>query len=219
MADGDSKAGLAARRRSGRSERESSGATPQTGRHLDIDVLLPPGLRAPGLAAWLQSVAPGRARGAVSIAVVPDARVRALNRDYRRKDTNTDVLSFPADDHGADVTRAAPRRSRSAKVSSGRGAGLVRPAAFLGDIVIAAGVARRQAREAGHSLQTELRILALHGLLHLLGYDHEQDAGQMARLERRLRRKGGLREGLIERADPAEPPASMKRAVPVRRRP
>ena len=69
----------------------------------------------------------------------------------------------------------------------------------LGDIVIAGGVARRQAAEAGHGLQTELRVLALHGLLHLLGYDHERDDGQMARLERRLRRRGGLVEGLIER--------------------
>lgn len=83
----------------------------------------------------------------------------------------TDVLSFPADEKGQ-----------------------------LGDVVIAVGVARRQAREAGHSLQTELRVLALHGLLHLLGYDHEHDQGRMARLERRLRRKGGLREGLIERS-------------------
>jgi probable rRNA maturation factor len=109
----------------------------------------------------------------MSVAVVSDMRVRALNREYRKKDTPTDVLSFPA----ADVTGD-----------------------FLGDVVIAGGVARRQAREAGHSLQTELRILALHGLLHLLGYDHEQDDGQMERLERRLRRHGGLREGLIERA-------------------
>jgi probable rRNA maturation factor len=70
----------------------------------------------------------------------------------------------------------------------------------LGDIVIARGVAARQAREAGHALATELRILALHGLLHLLGYDHEKDAGEMARIEKRLRRRGGLREGLIERA-------------------
>ena len=70
----------------------------------------------------------------------------------------------------------------------------------LGDIVIARGVARRQAREAGHSELTELRVLALHGLLHLLGYDHERDDGRMRRVERRLRRKGGLREGLIERA-------------------
>jgi probable rRNA maturation factor len=70
---------------------------------------------------------------------------------------------------------------------------------FLGDIVIARGVARRQARAAGHAEATEMRVLALHGLLHLLGYDHERDGGAMARLERRLRRKGGLREGLIER--------------------
>ena len=70
---------------------------------------------------------------------------------------------------------------------------------FLGDIVIARGVARRQAREAGHSEATEMKVLALHGLLHLLGYDHERDNGAMARLERKLRRRGGLREGLIER--------------------
>jgi probable rRNA maturation factor len=70
---------------------------------------------------------------------------------------------------------------------------------YLGDIVIARGVARRQARAAGHSERTELRILALHGLLHLLGYDHDRDRGRMARFERALRRRGGLREGLIER--------------------
>ena len=63
---------------------------------------------------------------------------------------------------------------------------------YLGDIVIATGVARRQARAAGHPLGAELRCLALHGLLHLLGYDHERDTGQMERLERRLRRRGGL---------------------------
>ena len=68
------------------------------------------------------------------------------------------------------------------------------------DIVIATGVARRQAVEAGHSYASELKVLALHGLLHLLGYDHGRDKGRMQRIERRLRRKGGLREGLIERA-------------------
>lgn len=130
---------------------------------------------APGLAAWLRRIAPARARGVVSVALVSDNRVRALNRAYRRKDYATDVLSFP--------NPQSPI-----------------PNPFLGDIVIARGVARRQARDAHHSEQTELRVLALHGLLHLLGYDHEQDNGRMLRLERRLRRKGGLHEGLIERA-------------------
>jgi probable rRNA maturation factor len=106
----------------------------------------------------------------VTVALVSDARVRALNHRYRRKDRVSDVLSFAAGEPGE-----------------------------LGDVVIAAGVAARQARRAGHPLSVELRVLALHGLLHLLGYDHEHDDGRMARLERRLRRKGGLVEGLIER--------------------
>lgn len=130
-------------------------------------------LRGHRLAAWLSRVAPVRRQAAVTVAVVPDTRVRALNRDYRGKDRATDVLSFP---------------SR-----------LQAPDAFLGDIVIARGVARRQARDAGHSERTEWRVLALHGLLHLLGYDHETDRGTMARVEARLRRKGGLSAGLIER--------------------
>lgn len=152
--------------------RKGSGARREgrRGTRLQVAVLRASGVRAAGLGSWLQSVAPARARGAVTVAIVPDARVRALNREYRKKDRSTDVLSFHADERG-----------------------------YLGDVVIAAGVARRQAREAGHSVQTELRILALHGLLHLLGYDHERDNGCMARLERRLRRTGGLREGLIER--------------------
>jgi probable rRNA maturation factor len=76
---------------------------------------------------------------------------------------------------------------------------------FLGDIAIARGVARRQARVAGHSERTELRVLALHGLLHLLGYDHERDRGEMSRVEQHLRRRGGLREGLIERGQATRP--------------
>jgi probable rRNA maturation factor len=126
-------------------------------------------VRAPGLAAWLAGIAPARARGDVAIAIVSDARIRALNKKYRRQDKATDVLSFDT-----------------------------------GDIVIAEGVARRQAREAGHAYAAELKVLALHGLLHLLGYDHHDpaDEGRMARLERRLRAKGGLRAGLIERAAP-----------------
>jgi probable rRNA maturation factor len=147
------------------------GDPPERRQPLTIEVVISGDVRAPGLAGWLQEVAPGRARGLLTIAVVPDTRVRALNRQYRRKDVATDVLSFPAGEPG-----------------------------MLGDVVIASGVAKRQAKAAGHTLQTELRLLALHGLLHLIGYDHEVDDGRMARVERRLRRKGGLREGLIERA-------------------
>ena len=69
----------------------------------------------------------------------------------------------------------------------------------LGDIAIARGVAAAQAKAAGHSMRTELRVLALHGLLHLLGYDHEADTGEMRRVEDRLRRRAGLPAGLIGR--------------------
>ena len=135
-----------------------------------IEVVVDGATRSPGLATWLRTIAPARARGTVTVAIIADARVRRLNRVYRKQDQPTDVLSFPSEDDGC-----------------------------LGDIAIAAGVARRQAMTAGHSLQTELRVLALHGLLHLLGYDHDRDDGLMARVETRLRRRGGLREGLIER--------------------
>jgi len=145
-------------------------------------------LRAAGLGRWLAAIAPARARGVVSVALVTDGRLRALNRAYRRKDYATDVLSFPA-------VSEEPKTRRRAVPSP----------PFLGDIVIARGVAKRQARAAGHAEGTELRILALHGLLHLLGYDHERDDGRMLRVERRLRRKGGLREGLIERIAPDRP--------------
>jgi probable rRNA maturation factor len=136
----------------------------------------------------LRTIAPVRARGTVSIALVSDARVRALNRRYRGVNRATDVLSFPA--------TAAPRASSlEPRVTSNEPGDTV-----LGDIVIARGVARQQAREAGHSELTEWRVLALHGLLHLLGYDHERDGGRMLRAESRLRRRGGLPGGLIERA-------------------
>ena len=147
-----------------------------------------------GLSRWLARVAPVRTRGTVSIALVSDHRVRALNRRFRGIDRPTDVLSFPA----VSRQQSAQRSQRSVPhkdPASSAGAA----AKFLGDIVIARGVARRQARELGHPESTELKVLALHGLLHLLGYDHERDNGAMARLERRLRRRGGLREGLIER--------------------
>ena len=126
-----------------------------------------------GLARWLRKIAPARAKGELAIAIVTDAHMRKLNRTYRRKDYATDVLSFPSDAQG-----------------------------MLGDIVVARGVAERQADEHGHAFATELRILALHGLLHLIGYDHDDrnDGGKMRRAEERLRRKGGLKTGLIGRS-------------------
>jgi probable rRNA maturation factor len=143
---------------------------PRKSGRLTVEIVVPGGNGAPGLAGWLERIAPAAARGEVAVAIVSDRRIQELNRRYRNKNAPTDVLSFPADEPGQ-----------------------------LGDIVIALGVARRQARTAGHTLSTELRILALHGLLHLLGYDHERDTGEMRRLEQHLRRAGGLREGLIER--------------------
>ena len=131
-----------------------------------------------GLGPWLAKIAPAAARGDLCVALVSDARMKALNRQFRGKDQVTDVLSFPSDPSTA--LRAGTR-------------------GFLGDIVIASGVAKKQAKAAGHSLNTEIRVLALHGLLHLLGYDHDADDGKMAKVEARLRKKAGLREGLIER--------------------
>ena len=159
-------------------------------------------VRVPGLANWLCRVAPAAARGHVNIALVTDARMRALNRQFRKTDAPTDVLSFP--DEPASKTPPSPRQlSNRARFAGGSGAArlsLTAKGPFLGDIVIARGVARRQARMAEHSELTELRILALHGLLHLLGYDHHGRSDAMGRLERRLRKAGGLPEGLIERA-------------------
>lgn len=104
--------------------------------------------------------------------ITTDREVRGLNRRFLGEDRVTDVLSFP----------------------SGDGIG------SLGDIAIAYPCARRQAREMGHSADTELRVLLLHGVLHLLGYDHESDAGQMRRAERKWRLRLGLPHGLIDRA-------------------
>jgi probable rRNA maturation factor len=104
--------------------------------------------------------------------ITDDGELRRLNRRFRGADYATDVLSFPS---GA---RRGP----------------------LGDIAISAGRAAAQAREFGHSRIDEIRILMLHGLLHLLGMDHESDRGEMARAEARWRRKLNLPAGLIARA-------------------
>ena len=138
---------------------------------------------ADGLARWLSEVAPASARGEVTVALVGDRQIRSLNRRFRGLDRVTDVLAFPMGGAVPEPLASGPR--------------------YLGDIVIATDRARRQARAEGHSLATELRVLALHGLLHLLGYDHGRDAGQMERMEGRLRRKGGLPHTLIQRSRPA----------------
>ena len=167
-----------------------------------------------GLARWLSGVLPVRLRGEVAIALVSDAHIRKLNRQYRGKDAVTDVLSFaPEPDRGtlrldSASLRASgpawPERAHEPRESNGR---------HFGDIVIATGVATRQAREMGHADGTELRVLALHGFLHLLGYDHDapDDQGRMARAEARLRRLGGLSAGLIARAEARRGPAARPR--------
>jgi probable rRNA maturation factor len=167
---------------------------------LHVSVLAPDGSRRPaaGLGAWLREVAPRKARGEVTVALISDRRMRSLNRSFRGVDAVTDVLSFP-------VAAMAPGAGTVSRAT----AEALRPRGEpvpLGDIVIATGVATRQAASAGHALGTELRVLALHGLLHLLGFDHEADDGAMARTEQRLRRRGRLREGLIERTTPAGRP-------------
>ncbi|MGE0591390.1 MAG: rRNA maturation RNase YbeY [Vicinamibacterales bacterium] len=146
------------------------GASPGPRARLQVEVIARGIRAAAGLGPWLAGVAPARARGEIVVAVVSDATVRRLNRRYRGKSGGTDVLAFPSGEPGS-----------------------------LGDVVISQGVAERQARRLGHAVGIELRVLALHGMLHLLGYDHETDDGRMGRVERRLRRRGGLAEGLIER--------------------
>lgn len=140
---------------------------------IKVEVTDAQGRRTPSqaLARWIERHAPSRARGRVVIALVTDATMRRFNRQFRKKDYATDVLSFPSIVPGE-----------------------------LGEIAIATGVCRRQAREAGHAEAIETRILALHGLLHLMGYDHEADAGEMRRVEERLRKRAGLPAGLIQRA-------------------
>ena len=113
--------------------------------------------------------------------VTGNSEIRSLNRNFRGKDQATDVLSFPS--------------------GAGLPAGAQGPRKFapLGSIAISLPQARAQARAYRHSAETEVRILMLHGLLHLLGYDHETDSGRMARAEKRWRERLGLPNGLIER--------------------
>jgi probable rRNA maturation factor len=111
--------------------------------------------------------------GQVSVLITSNEHMRRLNRQFRGKDKPTDVLSFPADlAHSPDIA---------------------------GDIAISAPIAKSNSRLLGHPLELELKVLLLHGLLHLAGYDHESDAGEMAALEQQLRGKLKLPSALIER--------------------
>lgn len=138
----------------------------QSGRLASLQIVdRPPGEECVGFVAWLDELVGELRPGCSSLVVrlVPDDEMRRLNRDFRGQDRATDVLSFPGDDSPA-----------------GR---------HLGDIVIALAVARCQADERRHSLGRELRLLALHGVLHCMGYDHEVDDGQMEDLESDLRQR------------------------------
>lgn len=119
----------------------------------------------------------------ITCLIANDAEVRRLNRQFRGKNQATDVLSFPPANSNGDA----------------------------GDIAISIDRARLQAAEHEHSLTDELRILMLHGALHLAGMDHESDSGEMARVESRWRKRLGLPNGLIERAErPARKPRPEK---------
>jgi probable rRNA maturation factor len=111
--------------------------------------------------------------------ITGDAELRSLNLRFRGKNSPTDVLSFPSGESDAALAH--------------------RVDAPLGEIALSLARARSQAREYGHSVENEICILMLHGILHLLGMDHETDDGRMARAEVRWRRKLGLPAGLIER--------------------
>lgn len=112
--------------------------------------------------------------GEVNILLTGNAEIRRLNHRFRNKNQSTDVLSFP-----------------------GEGSGLG------GDIAISAEIAAANARILGHTLLHELNVLIVHGMLHLAGYDHERDRGEMARKEQEMQRALGLPVGLIERNRPA----------------
>lgn len=118
---------------------------------------------------------------AATVCLVSDAKIAKWNAAYRGKKKPTDVLSFPARD-----------AKKSKRAHDGTSTFPTNSNGYIGDIAVAPGVARRNARGAGHSVDKEMRILTLHGLLHLMGYDHETDDGAMERLESRLRRKLGI---------------------------
>ena len=117
----------------------------------------------------------------VTICLITDKTMAQLNQNFRKKKGPTDVLSFPA------VVRQRPGRlpRKSRTTNSAK-------RAYLGDIAISPATAQRYAKNNGRHLSSELRVLILHGVLHLLGYDHETDRGEMDAIEQRLRKRFGL---------------------------
>ena len=164
---------------------------------------VPAGLRRAPIQRFARTLQKEAAKGRpFDTLIAGDAELRRLNRDFRGKDYPTDVLSFPA----AGQAKACPTKAivghalacqRPLAGASSRSFSATAP--FLGDIAISLGRARAQAREFGHTLEQEVQILMLHGVLHLMGHDHESDSGAMARAEKRWRAKLGLPNGLIER--------------------
>jgi probable rRNA maturation factor len=126
-------------------------------------------------------------RDQVTVLLTTDPAIRRLNRRFRGMNKATDVLSFPAAKL-SQVSKARPGAPRIQEIA--------------GDLAISIPTARRQAEDRGHSLAIEIKVLMLHGLLHLAGYDHETDKGEMARREQKLRVRLRLPHGLIERASP-----------------
>jgi probable rRNA maturation factor len=118
------------------------------------------------------------ANSEITVAFVSDAEIARWNETYRKKKGPTDVLSFPAI---AGLTYKADGKKNGAHSQE-----------ILGDIAIAPETAKRYAKKNGRSLGAEIRVLMLHGVLHLMGYDHENDAGQMNRIEQKLRRRLGI---------------------------
>jgi probable rRNA maturation factor len=138
-------------------------------------------LARPPLEAFLRRVRNelGLDEESLTVCLVSDAEIARMNEKFRKKKGPTDVLSFPA------VARRRPVRLR-------RGARTIKQGEYLGDIVISPATARRYAKKHERKLSSEIQVLILHGVLHLLGYDHETDRGEMDRVEGKLRKRFGL---------------------------
>jgi probable rRNA maturation factor len=136
----------------------------------------------------------GLQEAGLTICLVSDAEIARLNETFRKKKGPTDVLSFPIAARrrsrrpASGVTRQKPMRPSLEGVPYKKKT----EGEYLGDIAISPATARRYAKKNGRKLSSELRVLILHGVLHLLGYNHETDRGEMDRLERKLRKRLGL---------------------------